>query len=112
MVLEIGEGGRRIAYSIKRLYTDPWQEKIKKYKPGDIVEGVVEGVVDYGAFVRIEQGINGLIHISELSDKLVRNPSDIVKPGQKVKVVILSISETERHLSLSLKKAKKKTETK
>ncbi len=112
MVLEIGEGGRRIAYSIKRLYTDPWQEKIKKYKPGDIVEGVVEGVVDYGAFVRIEQGINGLIHISELSDKLVRNPSDIVKPGQKVKVVILSISETERHLSLSLKKAKKKSETK
>jgi len=108
MVLEIAEGGRRVAYSIKRLYKDPWKEKIKKYKPGDIVEGVVEGVVDYGAFVRIEEGINGLIHISELSDKLVRNPADIVKPGQKVKVMILSISETERHLSLSLKRVKSK----
>ncbi len=108
MVLDIGEGGRRVAYSIKRLYKDPWKEKIKKYKPGDIVEGVVEGVVDYGAFVRIEEGINGLIHISELSDKLVRNPADIVKPGQKVKVMILSISETERHLSLSLKRVKAK----
>ncbi len=108
MVLDIGEGGRRVAYSIKRLFKDPWREKIKKYKPGDIVEGVVEGVVDYGAFVRIEEGINGLIHISELSDKLVRNPADIVKPGQKVKVMILSISETERHLSLSLKRVKSK----
>ena len=108
MVLEIGEGGRRVAYSIKRLYPDPWKDKIKKYKPGDIVEGVVEGVVDYGAFVRIEEGINGLIHISELSDKLVRDPRDIVKPGQKVKVMILSISETERHLSLSLKRVKAK----
>ena len=68
----------------------------------------MEGVVDYGAFVRIEEGINGLIHISELSDKLVRNPADIVKPGQKVKVMILSISETERHLSLSLKRVKAK----
>lgn len=106
MVLEIKEGGRRIAYSIKRLINDPWKTRIKKYKVGDVVDGVVEGVVEYGAFVRIDEGINGLIHISELSDKLVRNPADIVDPGQKVKVMILSISETERHLSLSLKRIK------
>lgn len=106
MVLEIKEGGRRIAYSIKRLMDDPWKNRIKKYKIGDIVDGVVEGVVEYGAFVRIDDGINGLIHISELSDKLVRNPSDIVQADQKVKVMILSISETERHLSLSLKRVK------
>lgn len=108
MVLEIKEGGRRIAYSIKRLGDDPWKNRIRKYKIGEVVDGVVEGVVEYGAFVRIDDGINGLIHISELSDKLVRNPADIVAPGQEVKVVILSISETERHLSLSLKRAKNK----
>lgn len=106
MVLEIKEGGRRIAYSVKRLIDDPWKNRIKKYKIGEVVDGVVEGVVEYGAFVRIDDGINGLIHISELSDKLVKNPSDIVTPGQKVKVSILSISETERHLSLSLKRVK------
>lgn len=106
MVLEIKEGGRRIAYSVKRLIDDPWKNRIKKYKIGEVVDGVVEGVVEYGAFVRIDDGINGLIHISELSDKLVRNPSDIVSPGQEVKVSILSISETERHLSLSLKRVK------
>jgi len=106
MVLEIKEGGRRIAFSVKRLIDDPWKQRIKKYKVGDVVNGVVEGVVEYGAFVRIDDGINGLIHISELSDKLVRNPGDIVQVGQKVKVMILSISETERHLSLSLKRVK------
>lgn len=106
MVLEIKEGGRRIAFSIKRLIDDPWKQRIKKYKIGDFVDGVVEGVVEYGAFVRIDDGINGLIHISELSDKLVKSPADIVEVGQKVKVMILSISETERHLSLSLKRAK------
>lgn len=104
MVLEVKDGGRRIAYSVKRLIEDPWRVRIRKYKVGDIVDGVVEGVVEYGAFVRIDEGINGLIHISELSDKLVRNTSDIVEQNQKVKVMILSISEADRHLSLSLKK--------
>ena len=70
---------------------------------GDVVEGVVQKVVPYGAFVRIGKGLNGLIHISELSNKLVKDPADIVKEGQEVKVKILSISSTERHLGLSLK---------
>jgi len=108
MVLEVSEGGHRIAFSVKRLLPDPWAERIKKYKVGSVVDGVVEGVVDYGAFVRIDEGINGLIHISELSDKLVHNPADVVAKGQKLKVVILSISPNERHLSLSLKRAKGK----
>ena len=74
-----------------------------QYKVGDIVEGEVQKVVPYGAFVRIDKGLNGLIHISELSDKLVKDPSDIVTLGDQVKVKILSISSTERHLGLSLK---------
>jgi ribosomal protein S1 len=103
MVIGISDGGKRVAYSVKRLQNDPWSEAISQYKVGDIVEGEVQKVVPYGAFVRICKGLNGLIHISELSDKLVKDPKDIVSAGQEVKVKILSISSTERHLGLSLK---------
>ncbi len=103
MVIGVSDGGKRVAYSIKRLQNDPWSEAISKYKVGDIVEGTIQKVVPYGAFVRIGEGLNGLIHISELSDKLVKDPNDIVKQGENVKVKILSISSTERHLGLSLK---------
>ena len=106
MVIGIADGGKRIAYSVKRLQKDPWAEAISKFKVGDVVEGKVQRVVDYGAFVRIGEGLNGLIHISEMSDKLVRNPRDLVKEGDDVNVKILSISTTERHLGLSLKGAK------
>ena len=103
MVIGISDGGKRVAYSVKRLQNDPWSEAISQYKVGDIVEGEVQKVVPYGAFVRIGKGLNGLIHISELSDQLVKDPADIVKAGDEVKVKILSISSTERHLGLSLK---------
>ena len=103
MVIGISDGGKRVAYSIKRLQEDPWSKIVSKYKVGDIVEGTVQKVVDFGAFVRIDEGLNGLVHISEMSDRLVRNPRDIVKEGDRVKVRILSISSTERHLGLSLK---------
>jgi small subunit ribosomal protein S1 len=103
MVIGISDGGKRVAYSVKRLQKDPWAEAISQYKVGDVVEGEIQKVVPYGAFVRIGKGLNGLIHISELSDKLVKDPKDIVKAGDEVKVKILSISSTERHLGLSLK---------
>ena len=110
MVIGVSDGGKRVAYSIKRLQKDPWAEAISKYKVGDIVKGEVQKVVPYGAFVRIDNGLNGLIHISELSDKLVKDPADIVKEGETIKVKILSISSTERHLGLSLKAVSKGTE--
>jgi len=103
VVIGLSDGGKRVAYSVKRLQQDPWSQAISKFKIGDVVDGVVQKVVPYGAFIRIGEGLNGLIHISELSDKLVKNPEDIVKVGQEVKVKILSISSTERHLGLSLK---------
>lgn len=106
MVIGLSDGGKRVAYSVKRLLKDPWAEAISKYKVGDVVAGKVQKVVPYGAFVRITGGLNGLIHISELSDKLVKDPADIVKIDQDVEVKILSISSTERHLGLSLKGAK------
>ncbi len=109
MVIGLSDGGKRVAYSVKRLQQDPWARAISQFKVGDVVDGEVQKVVPYGAFVRIGEGLNGLIHISELSDKLVKNPEDIVKPGQEVKVKILSISSTERHLGLSLKAADSKS---
>ena len=111
MVIGITDGGKRVAYSVKRLQEDPWMSAISKYKVGDVVTGEVQRVADYGAFVRIGKGLNGLVHISEISDKLVKDPRDFVKEGDKVKVKILSISSTERHLGLSLK-WQEKTEAK
>lgn len=109
MVIGVSDGGKRVAYSVKRLQKDPWSQAIAKYKVGDIVDGEIQKVVPYGAFVRIAEGLNGLIHISELSDRLVKDPADIVKVGDKVKVKILSISSTERHLGLSLKATSSKS---
>ncbi len=105
MVIGVFDSGKRVAYSIKRLLKDPWSEAISKYKVGDVVDGSVQKIVPYGAFIRLGEGLNGLVHISEMSDKLVKNPEDIVKLGQDIKVKILSISSTERHLGLSLKAA-------
>jgi len=106
-IIGIEDSGKRVAYSIKRLQSDPWDELVEDYIVGQLVEGEITKIADYGAFVRIGKGLNGLIHISELSDKLVKNPNDIVKLGQKVELKIISISKEERHLGLSLKKVGK-----
>ncbi len=106
-VIGLQDNGKRVAYSIKRLQDDPWKNIVQKYKVGQIVEGEVKSIADYGAFIKIEDGLNGLIHISELSSKLVKNPSQVVNPGDKIKVMIISISNDDRHLGLSLKRAQK-----
>lgn len=105
-IIGVEDDGRRIAYSIKRLKEDPWTKIIKKYKVGQIVKGTVTKVVHYGAFVRIDDEVNGLVHISELSDGLVTDPGKFVEEGKEYDLKIISISESERHLGLSLKKAK------
>lgn len=106
-VIGIQDGGKRVAYSIKRLIEDPWKSIVNKYKIGQVVEGEIKSIADYGAFVKIEEGLNGLIHISELSSKLVKDPSEVVSIGDVVKVVIISISHDDRHLGLSLKRMSK-----
>jgi small subunit ribosomal protein S1 len=103
-VIGIDDGGKRIAYSIKRLQSDPWDEIIRNYKIGQVIKGEITKIVDYGAFVRVDEGLNGLIHISELSNKLVKDPSEVVKEGQAVDVMIISMSKDERHLGLSIRR--------
>lgn len=109
LVIDVTDGGKRVAYSVKRLQKDPWKEAIAKFKVGDVVDGTVQKIVNYGFFVRIGDGLNGLVHISEVSYDLVKDISSFVQVGQKVKVKILSISSTERHLRLSMKRATEKT---
>lgn len=101
------EGGkRRISVGMKQLQPHPWEGATQKYKPGDRVRGTVTRVMEFGAFVELEPGIEGLIHISEMSwARKVRKASDVVKPGDTVEVVILGVNEAERRLSLGLKQA-------
>ena len=110
-IIGLEDDGKRVAYSIKRLQKDPWADVIAQYKVGQVVKGTVQKIVDYGAFVRIEEGLNGLVHISEISDDLVLDPREVLKVDQELELQILSISPTERHLGLSLKRVKSKKES-
>jgi len=101
-----GKRGRRISLGMKQLQADPWTAAAEKYKSGDRVRGTVTRVTDFGAFVELEPGVEGLIHLSELSwSKKVRKPADVVKPGDSVEVVVLGVSVGERRISLGLKQA-------
>ena len=104
MVLKLDSEKRRISVGLKQLEPDPWDSVTAKYKPGERARGTVTRLMDFGAFVEIEPGIEGLIHISEMSwAKKVRTPSDVVKPGETVEAVILGVSAGERRISLGLK---------
>ncbi|HXW21530.1 MAG TPA: 30S ribosomal protein S1 [Rhodomicrobium sp.] len=101
-----GKRGRRISLGMKQLQPDPWTAAAEKYKSGDRVRGTVTRVTDFGAFVELEPGVEGLIHLSELSwSKKVRKPADVVKPGDSVEVVVLGVSAGDRRISLGLKQA-------
>ena len=105
-IIKIDPEKRRIAISMKQLQPHPWDAVAGKYKAGERVRGVVTRLMDFGAFVEIEPGIEGLIHISEMSwARRVRTPSDVVKPGETVEAVILGVKPGERRLSLGLKQA-------
>ena len=106
VIIKIDSDKRRIALSMKQLQPHPWDAVAEKYKPGERVRGAVSRIADFGAFVELEPGIEGLIHISEMSwAKRVRTPSDIVKVGETVEAVILGVNAAERRLSLGLKQA-------
>jgi small subunit ribosomal protein S1 len=105
-ILKIDADKRRVSLSMKQLQPHPWDAVPGKYKVGERVRGVVTRIMDFGAFVEIEPGIEGLIHISEMSwTKRVRNPGDVLKPGETVEAVILTISPVERRIGLGLKQA-------
>jgi small subunit ribosomal protein S1 len=104
-VIDINHERGRISLSIRRLQPDPWHSTVADFKVGDIIDGTVTKLVNFGAFVRVRDGLEGLIHISELSNQRVAHPGDVVHEGQLLKLRIISL-ESERHrLGLSLKQA-------
>ncbi len=106
VIIKIDSEKRRVAISMKQLQPHPWDAIAEKFKAGERVHGTVTRLTDYGAFVELDPGIEGLIHVSEMSwAKRVRTPADVVKPGETVEAVILGVNAAERRISLGLKQA-------
>ena len=103
-VLDIDRNRQRISLGLKQTQEDPWQRVVDTYNIGDELEGTVTKVVTFGAFVEILDGVEGLVHISELAQHHVENPREIIQPGDPVRVKILEIDSERRRLSLSIKR--------
>ena len=103
-VLDIDRDRQRISLGLKQTQEDPWQTALSTYKEGDVVEGKVTKIVAFGAFVEIMPGVEGLVHISELSQNHVESPTEVVRPGDEVKVQVLEVDDSRRRLSLSVKR--------
>jgi small subunit ribosomal protein S1 len=104
-VIDINHERGRISLSIRRLQPDPWHSTVADFKVGDIIDGTVTKLVNFGAFVRVRDGLEGLIHISELSNQRVAHPGDVVHEGQSLKLRIISLDSERHRLGLSLKQA-------
>jgi small subunit ribosomal protein S1 len=104
-VIDINHERGRISLSIRRLQPDPWHSTVADLKVGDIIEGTVTKIVNFGAFVRVREGLEGLIHISELSQQRVAHPGDVVHEGQKLNLKVISLDSERHRLGLSLKQA-------
>ena len=104
-VLSVDQSRRRIALGLKQLSEDPWARDIPgKYEPGQVVKGTVTKITNFGVFVGLENGLEGLLHISELADHKVENPEEIVKVGELIEVKILRVDSDERKIGLSRKR--------
>jgi small subunit ribosomal protein S1 len=105
-ILKVDPAKKRISLGLKQLQPHPWELVAEKYKVGDRIQGMVTRVTDFGAFVELEKGIEGLVHLSEMSwSKRLRKPADVVSPGDGVEVVVLGINAPDRRISLGLKQA-------
>lgn len=102
-VIDIKKEEQKISFSLRQLEPNPWPEIVKKYPVGSIVTGKVYHITDFGAFIEIEKGIDGLLHISNITDSPIRHPSEVLRKGQKIEVMILEIDPENRKISLGLK---------
>lgn len=103
-VLSVDPAGKRISLGMKQMAPNPWQTIGDRYRVGTEIEGKIKTITDFGAFVGVEEGIDGLIHISDLSwTKHIKHPSEVLKKGQKTKVVVLALDPQKERISLGLK---------
>jgi len=110
VVLNIDRKNERFSLGVKQLTADPWKDVARRYRKGEVVAGKVTNVTDFGAFVELEEGIEGLVHVSEISREKVEKPSDVLKVGDTLSAVVLHIDPHERRIGLSVKGLKEKTE--
>ena len=104
IILAVNPNDRRISLGMKQLQDNPWEQLENKYPIGATVEGRVRNLTDFGAFIEIEDGIDGLVHVSNLSwTKRVKHPSEVLKKGEKVRAVVLGVEPENRRLSLGVK---------
>jgi small subunit ribosomal protein S1 len=103
-VLEINKDKQEISLGMKQVEENPWERVAEKYPPGSVVEGKVRNIANYGAFVEIEEGIDGLLHVSDLSwTKKIGHPSELLKKGESVQAVVLSVDQEKQRIALGLK---------
>jgi small subunit ribosomal protein S1 len=105
VVLEVDASNQRISLGLKQAQEDPWSSITSKYNVGQLVKGKVTKLTSFGAFVEIEEGIDGLVHISQISDDRVQNVRDVLQPGQEVEARVVKIDPVERRIGLSIKAA-------
>jgi small subunit ribosomal protein S1 len=110
VVLNIDRKNERFSLGIKQLTPDPWKDVARRYRKGDVVAGKVTNVTEFGAFVELEEGIEGLVHVSEISREKVEKPSDVLKVGDTISAVVLHIDPHDRRIGLSIKGMKEKAE--
>jgi small subunit ribosomal protein S1 len=105
---DLGDKRReRISLSLKALEKDPWDEISRQFPPGSVVKGKVDSVESYGAFVEMAPEVRGMVHVSELAEKRVAHPGDVVSVGDEVTVTVLALDHRRRRLSLSIKQVEK-----
>ena len=110
LVINIDSKNERFSLGIKQLTTDPWKDVARRYRRGEVVAGKITNVTDFGGFVELEEGIEGLVHVSEISWEKVEKPSDMLKVGETVSAMVLHIDPYERRIGLSMKGLKEKAE--
>jgi small subunit ribosomal protein S1 len=103
-VISVDRAAKRVALSLKRLRPDPWATVRERYQLGQLVTGTITNVVSFGAFMRVEDGVEGLIHVSELAEGHFLHPRNVVKEGDEVTARVLNIDSHQRRLGLSLRK--------
>lgn len=103
-VLDVNAAKQEISLGIKQLTENPWMQVVNKYPPGTIAEGTIRNLANYGAFIEIEEGIDGLLHVSDMSwTKKINHPGEMLKKGQKIKCIVLSVNQEKQRVALGLK---------
>ena len=110
-VIDIKKEEQKISFSLKSLEPNPWPEIAERYPEGSIVKGKVYNITDFGAFVELEPGIDGLLHITNITDEPIKHPSEVLRKGQKIDVMVLGIDPDNKRIALGMKQIGKQQET-